>query len=529
METGLKSLKIVTVIFGLLMVSCGESETDSENATGTNQTTSVQPQGSSNSYTSSSASTETECTVSFLVNGNIYYSVNVKKGEIIVPPQDPSIIGYKFLKWLNKDGTDWDKNAPITNDNKTIIAQFEYDFLEIPAIIINTENNQPITSKTDYVPSEISLKNAKAEWEFDNIPAGIRGRGNSTWNLDKKPYRIKFEQKQSLFGSKKAKSWALIANHSDKTLLRNYMAYELGERFDGIDFSSMHQPVDLYLNNEYCGVYLLCDQIQTGKGRVNIDESISADGNNGYLIERDGHVAEDDTHILNKDYFVLDDLQYVIKTPDTDSETYIENKDVQINFIKNYFDTCFKAINNESWATVESLIDVDSFVDSYFIEELFAISDCGFSSCYFFKDKNGKLFKGPLWDFDTGAGNLNYNVGNAEQCLPNSSLYASYANVWYGALLKRDEFVNLLKTKLVSYRPILEEMFEMLEIDSETSLYKKYKNAFERNFLRWDIMGKFVWPQPNNVVSIATIKGQLGFMNSWLKSRYLYLRDIYLD
>ncbi len=512
-----KIVLISLAVFSMLVSGCGQAETSSSTS-------------SSSSSTSSSSYIPVPDTslVQFYVDSDVYFWCQIIKGEKVNVPQDPTKVGYTFQRWVNEDGSLWDKNQPITADTYSVYAEFDYDFLELPAVIIKTENGQDIVSKDEYVTSTITVTNTKAEWEFDEVSADVKGRGNSTWGLDKKPYRIKFDSKQKMFGSSyKAKSWTLIANHGDKSLLRNYTAYELGDRFDGIDFSSKHQLVDLYLNNDYKGVYLVCDQIQTGKGRVDIDDSIAADGNNGYFLERDSRAPSEGT--LNQDYFIFNGEEYAFKTPDTESQAYLDNKDVEIEYITNYLQSCYTAITEGEWATVESLIDVDSFADCYIVDELFTNVDCGHTSSYYYKDKNGKLFKGPLWDFDVSSGNVNYDIGDLELCLPNDCMFACEKNTFYRILYARSEFVAIVKAKLALYKDSITEVLQLLDVDSEDSIYAKAPNALERNFVRWPIMGKLVWSEPSSVVAITTLKGQIRYLRSWLSARYSFLVDVFAD
>lgn len=511
-----KNIILVSLsIFSLLLSGCGEVDTSSSaTSLPSSSTSSLEPEPE-------------KSLVRFYVDSDVYYECSILKGEKSSLPDDPIKVGFSFVKWLNEDNTPWDSTIPITSDVYNVHAEFDYDFLEIPAIIINTEGGQEIVSKEDYVTSTVTVTNTKDEWKLSDVSAGVRGRGNTTWTLSaKKPYRIKFDKKQSLLGSSyKAKSWTLIANVSDKSLLRNYTAYELGERFDGIDFSSKHQLVDLYLNNDYRGVYLLCDQIQTGSGRVDIDESIAIDGNNGYFIETDSRAPSEGT--LNQDYFVFHDETYAFKTPDRGLQEFIDNKDVEIAYISDYLESCYVAITDGDWTTVDNLIDIDSFVDCYIVDELFANNDCGVQSCYYYKDKDGKLFKGPLWDYDVAAGNINYNMGNDDQCLPNETLLASKYNFFYKILMERSEFTTLVRTKLLAYQSTIRGVLDLLDVENEASIYALSKNAMERNFERWTIMGEGVWPEPNNVVAIKTLNGQIKYLRSWLLARYAYLNDVF--
>lgn len=532
MNKHLKPQKLTILLFSLLLVSCGESEIvpPSTSGTGTGPTTSMAPQPGPTSTTTQSTSVvppEETCLVRFLVDGEEYYSCLVSPGEKATLPPEPSKLGYKFTKWLNTNGSDWDKNIPIQKD-KNIYASFDYDFLELPAVVVNTDDGSDIVSKEDYTSAHLSILNTDSAWQLDNVLTDIRGRGNTTWGLDKKPYRLKFDKKQSLFGSSyKQKSWTLIANHADKSLLRNYTAYELGERFNGIDFSSKHQLVDLYLNNEYKGVYMVCDQIQTGSGRIDIDENVSSDGNNGYFLERDARASSEG--VLNQDYFIFNGEEYAFKTPDTEKQDYLDNKETEVAYITGYMQDCMDAIATGSWSNVQSLIDIDSFVDSYIIDEIFANNDCGYSSCYYYKDKDGKLFKGPVWDFDIGGGNVCYNLGSPEQCLPNTRLYASNANKWYKALLTRDEFKGAVTNALAAHKDTIYEVLDLLDTNSNTSIYSQYKEAMERNFVRWQIMGDYVFAEPATVCSITTLVGQIDYLRSWLLARYQFVHQTYQD
>lgn len=431
----------------------------------------------------------------------------------------PIIVGYKFTGW--SDGkTSNDRTDNFELDNSTLIANYEREVFNMPIVTINTENSQEIVSKDVYLNCEISITNTLEEYQLDNVGAEIKGRGNSTWTFEKKPYRIKFDSKQSLFGSSyKQKSWTLLANYADKSLARNSIAYELGQRFDHIEFTSMHQFVELYLNNQYLGVYILCDQIQTGDGRVDVDEELYDDGDTGYLIEMDGRAPEEG--IINQDYFEVLGVNYALKTPDTDDENY--DPEIYIPYIKTYFENCFDSIINKSWDDVKELIDVDSFVDNYIIQELFANPDCNFSSFYLYKDRGGKLFCGPLWDFDIAGGNNNEAMENIEKEWPaDSSLYAT-SNIWFKHLFERQEFKDLIKERLKTYEEDIKTTIELLNPTNPNGYYLLYQNSFERNFEKWNILNKYIWNDTKIIGEIQSVSGQMLYLRDWLTTRYYYL------
>ena len=151
------------------------------------------------------------------------------------------------------------------------------------------------------------------------------------------------------------------------------------------------EPYAVYLNGEYIGVYLLCEQIEVQKTRVNIKESTWVD--TGYLIEMDGRGDGTGFHANFK--------FYAIKTPDPDLPTFTPEHKA---FIKDYLEQCFEALKSDDFSEVENLMDVRSFAQAYVVYELFNCVDVGYASFYLHKDQGGPLRCGPVWDFDRSLG-----------------------------------------------------------------------------------------------------------------------------
>ena len=462
--------------------------------------------------------------VTFYVDGAAYHSYKSETWVPVTFPSAPSKLGYRFAGWKMSDGTPFESGSLLRASSLNLYASFDYAFMEIPAVVINTNDGSGINDKETYVKSSVSVLNAEDEYCFESVSAGVKGRGNSTWTMPKKPYRIKFDKKQSMFGTEyKAKSWTLLANYADKSLLRNYVTYDFAENIGEFPFVSVHQPVDLYLNGSYEGVYLLCDQIQAGEGRVEIDEEIAEDGNNGFLIERDMRAPEEG--FLDQDYFKFGGEDYAIKSPDTESDEFIAKKDVEIAYIKDYLQHSWDAISSGTWDEVKSWIDVESFLNCYIIDEVLETIDAGQSSSYFYKAKNGLLKKGPLWDYDLSSGNFNYGPANQTTCAPNNGIWAGTANAWYKHLLTRAEFQAALASRLSVKSYAFSNTLATINTKRKNNLYNDMQGALERNFVKWDIMGKNTWPQPDDVIAINTVKGQIEFLHDWLLARYKYVYE----
>ena len=373
--------------------------------------------------------------------------------------------GYKFIKWSNGDTS---SSISITaTEDITIHAIFERELSGFPVISIDTNNGVSIDSKEEYVICTVDIGNTDESYLLSNATAKIRGRGNSSWEYPKKSYKLKLDDSTDLFGNGKARTWALIANYGDLSLLRNYLAYSIASLFDTQKFTTTTQFVDLYLNGEYLGVYLLCEQTEVHKNRIDITENDTID--TGYLVELDSR--EDG------EGFYINEKFYSIKSPDTDSELFSEENR---EFIKSYLEQCMEAINGSDYSEIETLIDVKSFAQAYIVFELFNCVDVGYASFYMYKDAGGKLQCGPVWDFDRSLG----VTGNQHGADDFATLWAKENNAWFKGLLNHTEFISLVSEQIVEYSDrILSTLNECYEFAYAN------ESSFLQEFNRWDILG----------------------------------------
>lgn len=391
----------------------------------------------------------------------------------------------------------------IVNNN---INKYHNEVLDLPIIRINTENNMAITSKEEYLKCQVTLSNSEDIYEFKNLDAKIRGRGNHSWQyFDKKPYKLKFEEKIDLFGNGKAKTWTLIANAVDGSMIRNYLAYNVGSILDDLSYTTSTQYVDLYVNGNYRGVYLVCEQVETGKNRVDIDESMES-VDTGYLIELDAHIVNEG--VENVDYFVCEGKNFGIKTPDVEDELFNSE---YLNFIKSYVQACFDAMKGDSFESIEGLMDVNSFVDSYILNELFKSCDIDFSSFYMYKDAGGKLCSGPIWDYDFSSGNSYVSEFNDAKNIKADN------NIIYGYLLQFDEFKSLVSQKIETYYVEIENCLNQ----KINYVLEHYSKSFERNYTKWGIV--------TNFLDIDDWKENVSYLKNWLLDSLNYMKEFYCD
>ena len=268
----------------------------------------------------------------------------------------------------------------------------------IPVIYINTDSAvYEISSKTEYLTATFSMSaGAGVDTEYDSVAptsVNIRGRGNSTWRMPKKPYRLKFNKKISLCGMTKAKSYALIANYIDATLMHNTAAFAIAQGL-GMPYTNHSVAVDVVLNGRYCGSYMLTEKIGINAGSVDIDEE------EGLLLEMD--VAMDEDYCFFSDRLKL---PVMVKDPDLNE---LAEEDTTINALE-----LFDSIRSDFNAIEASLFSNDTeewmqhFDLTSVVNYLLVNNICGnweFShpkSLYLYRVAPGEKFNfGPVWDFD---------------------------------------------------------------------------------------------------------------------------------
>ena len=258
-------------------------------------------------------------------------------------------------------------------------------YTNLPAIYIETFGKVGINSKDTYVYATMWYIDENDEvTQYDSLQ--IRGRGNSTWGLSKKPYRLKFDSKQSPLGAPaSAKKWTLISNYSDKSLMRNILAFEISRRV-GQAYTPYCHPVDVVVNGEYRGCYQRGDQVEAASGRVPAKD--------GYLIEVESYAYDEEVMFTS-----WNGTPVTIKHPDEDDITK-----EQWSYIENFFNLMESAALSSDFKDpvngYRKYLDLDSFLRNFIIGEFSGNPDMLWS-VYMYKDAaDGKLFVGPAWDHD---------------------------------------------------------------------------------------------------------------------------------
>lgn len=381
----------------------------------------------------------------------------------------------------------------IVGQNDSIEYLITPCFSNLPVVYINTPDSTAITSKTEWVTGNSVIIGNAGDYNDEFYDANIRGRGNSTWNLEKKPYALKMGSKSSIFGMPKQKRWCLLANYCDKTLLRNALTFELGRQTDYLEWTPSGKHVDVVLNGVLKGNYYFCEQIRVDENRVNITEMESSDTDEesitgGYLLEYDSYYDE-----VNEFYSSICSYPVMIKEPDEDVLV-----DEQFEYIQNYINDMETVLSADDMATTkeyQNYLDVNSFADFWIVYSITAAEEWGWpKSCYFYKDRNEVLKAGPLWDFD-------YYTYNRE------TTDIHYTPLYYRYLFNDADFVALVKEHWNEYYSRFESLTDYFDEQTEY-----LEESAEINAL--------LWPNITETVNGDT---DLSMSDAWARMRKIFL------
>ena len=375
---------------------------------------------------------------------------------------------------------------------------------KIPVIKIETNNLEEISSKEDYVKGTFEFNSGDYDFEDFVQPIKIRGRGNSTWDMPKKSYQFKLDEKHNLFNFPEDKKWLMLANYSDKTMLRNALAFELGY-LSILDWTPNYHFAEVVINGKAKGLYQFTEKVETGDdNRVKI-------GDEGFLLEVDqlSRIDYDDIS-----FWTEKKLLFVVKDPD------LESGSSELEKIKSYVIQTENVLYSEEFDDpfngYSKYIDVDSFVDWYLINEISKNNDAiFFSSVYMNYVQGGKLKMGPIWDFDIAFGNINYN--NNEKI---DGFYVKNAP-WIERLFQDKFFVEKVKSRYNYFYSNKNTIIDKSNYYSEQLAQARFNNENT-----WNVLGKYVWP--NNVTfnsswSSSPFKEEQNYLNSWISDRMDWL------
>ena len=384
------------------------------------------------------------------------------------------------------------------SDSKCIpLNDTEYPYAGIPRIVIETDNHQAIKDRETEVSAKLQIW-GKNSPESEIMELTIRGRGNTSWEMPKKSYKIEFVNKQEMLGMPKDKDWALIANYADKTLMKNYLLYHLSAKL-GAYYAPRCDFAELYINNEYLGVYLLTETIKIGKNRINIPNK-----DNSYIVEIAQNNRHTDlvfyTHIIKTDSIGKPFRVHEPKEPSKETLSTLIN---HVEDFENYLKTIQLGKKND----VSQWMDLSECIKHYWIQEFSKNPDAaGYSSLYFTWEKEGLIRMGPVWDFDLAFGShSNETINQTDKWYIKSGYWHSY--IFKDSIANHSRIEYWLENKI---------QFANTEVVVD-SIRNLLQDAAKNNFKKWAILQSTTYKYHRHAYN--TYEDAVEDLKKWIKER----------
>lgn len=421
---------------------------------------------------------------------------------------------------------------------------------EIPYISIDTRGNYIIDDPKISADMSIWYSNTN----ILNNPIGVEFRGSSSQiEFNKKSYGIELRDQFNmdtalvLLDLPKEEDWALIGPFSDKTMLRNIIPYQLANEMQY--YAPKTKVVELGINNIYQGIYVLTEKIKRDKNRVNISKLEPNDNtanviSGGYILKIDKATGEGGDNFSYEPNFSFrsdyDTKGEVLAYPPYDfkrsEETYFIYEypkataitNPQKNYIQEYIANFEQALIEEDFITENrtyfDYIDIQSFVDNFILNELTGNPDAYRLSSFLYKDRGGKLFFGPIWDYNLSLGNDNRSIAT-RWVYQYNSFYPNdlwLVHFWWTKILSDPKVKLLIKDRWQSLRGDVLNNQNIFQLISSHQTLLQSSNSINRNYERWDVINIFL---PYNGQVAGSYEGEIKHMNQWLNTRLSWMDD----
>ena len=441
---------------------------------------------------------------------------------------------------------------------------------DYPAVYITTESGSLKTihkNKANKEAGTLLFVAADGKTEYDGALKYIKMRGNSSTTFKKKNYQVKLTQGTDLAGMGKSKTWVLTGNSRDKSLLRNQITLDMAE-YAGMKYTPGHLYAELYINHEYMGFYLFGEKpmvddsrvditdleaktenlndlelseyamtgsktAQPGKYKANAIPNDPEDITGGYLVEYESYALRYKENASV--YHTTRKSTLAIKSPEYCSEA-------QMEYISTYmqsFEDAIYASDGIDPATGKhytQLVDLDSLVNKYLIEEVSKNYDGNTSSMFFYKDSDAVdplMYAGPCWDYDSAYASY-AREDNAKRVLTGKNLWigdAKGGKYWWPALYKQQDFYAAMTAR---YKDVFRKAVDILlgaaedetgKLRSIDAYVEDIRQSAEMNFVRW--------PMLKHTSAVAktgyTFDMNIDYLKNFITERKAFLDGLWLN
>jgi hypothetical protein len=419
--------------------------------------------------------------------------------------------GFRYVRYVSPAGSRCDVSEltcygqPGVGDDTHL-----YQLTNLPTVTIHTLEGKEPYDKIDQIPCSISILSTDKPTMLSE-PGTIRLRGNASINYPKKPYRIKFDEKQQVLDAPaKAKKWTLINNYGDKTLMRNLLAFGISKKMK-MPYTPYGTLVDVMVNGEYKGTYQLCDQVQVHKGRIEITEMTPEDNEKlaltgGYHFEVDAYARFENSWFKS-----AGGKPVTIHTPDEKSIT-----SSQRSYIESYFNTM-----EGHW---RKYLDLNTFVRHFLVGEMSGNTDT-YYSVHMYKDRGSDVtYVGPVWDFDLAFENdeRTYPINEKTDFIfRNGGSCAAGMKDFVSSIIDDEDVRQIIKD--IWYEVRSEGFNEDFMLHLVDSLKDELRIAQKYNFIRWPILNQHIQKVP---VIWGSYDEEVENVRRYIKERFVWMDNI---
>ena len=374
----------------------------------------------------------------------------------------------------------------------------EYPYADLPRIVIETDGLREIRNTETHIQAKFQIY-GKNSPETDIMDIDISGRGYSSFGMPKFSYKLKFNRNVAILDFPKGKSWDLIANYIDKSLLRNYISYKLANQLN-TRYAPRTTFVELFINRQYMGVFLLAEHIEVSKNRVNLPLTSSS-----FLLEMEPPNDDSSLYITTKI-----GSSFKIRYPKDKANIYIDTLISFLNHWEKYLYYSPQKSQMDKW------FDFDEYIKYYWVQEFSKNNDAAYSRSIFFTwTKDDVIRMGPVWDFDVAYGNKpqkkmqipeNWHIrenGWNKPFFSDSSLKKRVSDFWAD---NHDIFANILDS-----------------IDLYSAVLKK---ASQNEYKRWNIQDVSIYGNSSKIYlshqeSVDSLKSWISRRLNWIDNNYV--------
>lgn len=347
----------------------------------------------------------------------------------------------------------------------------------IPAMYIDT-----VSGSLEHIHEEkgnqesgtMRLYTQKGQLDYDGAVEELKGRGNDSWGKEKKPYSLNLRREENLLDMGAARKWILLANYSDPTHIRNKIVLDAAQALH-MPYTPECQWVDLYLNGDYAGVYLLSERNEIHPQRVDIPEESS------FLVS-----MEPVGRLRNSTYpYITTDSQIAFRLRETGMTQEAASEILRSADRAIHAHDGLDPVTGKHW---RELLDLDSWARKYLIEEVFANLDANAASQFFYytgDGEQGTLYAGPVWDYDLSMGSQTVWQTQASDALfaGSAHIWSEEDHPWFAALCRHPEFQERVKEL---YRLEFQPMLKQLLASGIDAYGETVAAAAKMNQLRWN-------------------------------------------